>query len=253
MAEHFYSIYDWMTDDLELTGREMNIFALIYSFTEAGRDYDGGLAYLAKRTGTCRQHACVVLKQLQEKGLIAKKERFEGGLKCCAYRAAYRRAPQERPSAVQETGTEPFGKTDASVRKTGTEPFGKTDAPVRKTGTYYKEYHKEDHKEDHKEVMREDARARAAAGAGKPSPSPKNSFGEYGNVRLTEAELDKLKTEFPEDWRQRIERLSAYMASTGKAYKNHLATIRNWAMRDTQDKRAQEKPRPAPIPGGLHY
>ena len=44
--------------------------------------------------------------------------------------------------------------------------------------------------------------------------------------------MKKLKEEFPYDWEQRIERLSAYMASTGKTYKNHLATIRNWARRD---------------------
>ena len=44
-------------------------------------------------------------------------------------------------------------------------------------------------------------------------------------------DIEKLKKEFP-DWADRIERLSAYMASTGKTYKNHLATIRNWARRD---------------------
>lgn len=44
--------------------------------------------------------------------------------------------------------------------------------------------------------------------------------------------LEKLKAEFPSDWDQRIQRLSEYMASSGKSYKNHLATIRNWARRD---------------------
>ena len=38
---------------------------------------------------------------------------------------------------------------------------------------------------------------------------------------------------------KRIERLSEYMASTGRIYKNHLATIRSWAKRD------EEKARPA--------
>ena len=49
-----------------------------------------------------------------------------------------------------------------------------------------------------------------------------------------------------------MERLSAYMASTGKTYKNHLATIRSWALRDAQEnQKPPEKPAPAPIPGGL--
>lgn len=62
--------------------------------------------------------------------------------------------------------------------------------------------------------------------------SPRHKHGEYQNVLLTDDDLDKLKAEFPSDWDQRIQRLSEYMASSGKSYKNHLATIRNWARRD---------------------
>lgn len=60
----------------------------------------------------------------------------------------------------------------------------------------------------------------------------RHKYGEYSNVLLTDSDLAELKSEFPNDWEERIERLSAYMASTGKTYKNHLATIRNWARRD---------------------
>ena len=74
-----------------------------------------------------------------------------------------------------------------------------------------------------------------------PAPKKKkvvrHKYGEYNNVLLTDDELDKLKTEFS-DWSERIERLSSYMASTGKAYKNHLATIRNWARKDQPTKPA---------------
>lgn len=62
--------------------------------------------------------------------------------------------------------------------------------------------------------------------------SPRHKHGEYQNVLLSDDDLDKLKAEFPADWDQRIQRLSEYMASSGKSYKNHLATIRNWARRD---------------------
>lgn len=62
----------------------------------------------------------------------------------------------------------------------------------------------------------------------------RHKFGEYSNVLLSDTDLAKLKAEFPNDWEERIERLSAYMASTGKSYKNHLATIRNWARRDSE-------------------
>ena len=60
----------------------------------------------------------------------------------------------------------------------------------------------------------------------------KHKYGEYTNVLLTDEEMEKLKVEFPSDYQQRIERVSEYCASTGKSYKNYLATIRNWAKKD---------------------
>lgn len=62
----------------------------------------------------------------------------------------------------------------------------------------------------------------------------RHKYGEYGNVLLSDSDLEKLKEEFPFDWEDRIENLSAYIASTGKSYKNHLATIRNWARKDSK-------------------
>lgn len=57
-------------------------------------------------------------------------------------------------------------------------------------------------------------------------------LGEFQNVKFTADELEKLKSEFPRDYQDRIERVSSYCASTGKKYKNYLATIRNWARKD---------------------
>lgn len=70
----------------------------------------------------------------------------------------------------------------------------------------------------------------------------RHKYGEYQNVLLSDEDFEKLKKEFF-DWSDRIERLSAYMASTGKSYKNHLATIRNWARRDSKTPTADVKPK----------
>lgn len=64
----------------------------------------------------------------------------------------------------------------------------------------------------------------------------KHKHGQYQNVLLSDDELEKLKTEFPDDWQERIERVSEYCASKGATYKNYLATIRNWAKRDIKNK-----------------
>lgn len=70
-----------------------------------------------------------------------------------------------------------------------------------------------------------------------PTPSPKpvrHKYGMYENVLLTDEDFQKLQSEFPHDYSDRIERLSEYIASTGKKYKSHLATIRSWARKETQ-------------------
>lgn len=67
---------------------------------------------------------------------------------------------------------------------------------------------------------------------------PKHKYGEYNNVLLTDAELDKLKADYP-DWQTRIDRLSGYIAQSGKKYSSHYATIRNWAKKDAEQPRRQ--------------
>ncbi|MBS6831645.1 MAG: hypothetical protein KH216_02235 [Clostridiales bacterium] len=62
----------------------------------------------------------------------------------------------------------------------------------------------------------------------------RHKYGIYKNVFLTDEDMEKLKSEFPDDWQNRIERLSEYIASSGKTYKNHLATIRVWAKKDKE-------------------
>lgn len=77
----------------------------------------------------------------------------------------------------------------------------------------------------------------------KKSKPVKHKYGEYNNVLLTDDELSKLKTEYS-DYEARIENLSSYIASTGKAYKSHYATIRNWARKD-KEKQPQRPARPS--------
>lgn len=67
-----------------------------------------------------------------------------------------------------------------------------------------------------------------------PQKPTKHKYGFYKNVLLSNDDVAKLKNEFPDDYQDRIERLSDYIASKGKRYKNHLATIRSWARRETE-------------------
>lgn len=57
-------------------------------------------------------------------------------------------------------------------------------------------------------------------------------FGEFQNVFLSEGELASLQSDFPNRYVEYIDRLSVYMASNGRRYANHYATLRKWLNED---------------------
>lgn len=60
----------------------------------------------------------------------------------------------------------------------------------------------------------------------------KRSVGEFKNVHLGEEELSKLVDRYGRSaTKHLIDELSAYLKSSGKRYKDHYATILNWARR----------------------
>lgn len=67
----------------------------------------------------------------------------------------------------------------------------------------------------------------------------KHRYGEYNNILLTDEELVKLKEKIP-NWQDFIERLSGYIASTGKRYKSHYVTMLNWYRRDGQRQQSRQ-------------
>ena len=81
----------------------------------------------------------------------------------------------------------------------------------------------EKEREIKREIKREIEKGRSA-----------RAYGRYQNVFLTDEELADLQASFPTVWGQYIEKLSEYMASTGKRYQSHAATIRRWAGEDAK-------------------
>ena len=62
--------------------------------------------------------------------------------------------------------------------------------------------------------------------------SLKNTFTEFENVKLTEEELQKLETKLGKNETIALmEELGTYIASTGRRYSSHYATLLNWARR----------------------
>lgn len=71
----------------------------------------------------------------------------------------------------------------------------------------------------------------------------KKTYGECGNVFLTDEEYQKIKAAGYENL---IEELSLYIAGHGKKYKSHYAVLRQWANRRAKE----EKPKPTQFTQG---
>ena len=72
----------------------------------------------------------------------------------------------------------------------------------------------------------------------KSNTNNKREYGEFKNVLLTDDEYKKLEEK---NALSQIENLSSYMASIGKKYKDHYATILNWDRRDKQKENKEHK------------
>ena len=59
-------------------------------------------------------------------------------------------------------------------------------------------------------------------------------YGEYKNIFLTDEEYGKLKEQLKEYTDTMIDKLSRYIESSGKNYKNHYITILNWYEQDKE-------------------
>ena len=73
---------------------------------------------------------------------------------------------------------------------------------------------------------------------GTDSIGDKHTHGEFSNVLLTDDEYQKLTDKGLLPY---IERLSSYIASTGKRYKSHYATILNWSRKDEKAEKPKGK------------
>ena len=88
-AERYINVLGWMMDDLNLSGKELLIYALIYGFSqEAQGAYTGSQKELADWVHTQRPKAADILTKLTEKGLLVKEDYIDSNNnKRCLYRA----------------------------------------------------------------------------------------------------------------------------------------------------------------------
>lgn len=88
-SNNYVTIQGWMRTELELSGIELIIYAVIYGFSQDGESrFTGAASYLADWCGCSRQTVINNLKTLLNKGLIVKYESEKNGIKFCEYSVA---------------------------------------------------------------------------------------------------------------------------------------------------------------------
>lgn len=215
-ADNFFVTQGFMRSELNLKGNELMIYAIIYGFSQDGNQrFTGSSQYLADWTGATRRSVLNTLQSLVDKGLLQREEKFINNVKFVEYWCT----DTSHHMKKIHIGGEKFSQG-------GGEKFSHN----KIDNIYIQDNIDNNIYIPQTENMPIDIKR-----------SIKHKYGEYKNVLLTDTDLEKLKTEFPSDWQQRIERLSSYKASTGKSYKNDLATIRNWARRDKEEKQQPVK------------
>ena len=160
------------------------------------------------------------IKQLSEKGLveIIHRKRDDGSYTSNIYKLPINTPPTEREGVPHEEG---------GGRERDTVGVGNDVPPIEPVS---KNHSRTKKKDTNKLVSKE-----------KPlNDSDYGRYGEHLNVLLTEQEYDKLLN----GWKGSagymlqtlldagIEKLSRYMASNGKKYKSHYATMQGWVWKD---------------------
>lgn len=150
--QSYITILDWMVEKYHLKGNELIAYALIYGFSQDGEsEYKGSYAYLCKWLGVDRATAIRILKRLESKGLLTKRQTLADGKVVNKWVADLPEASPTEPEIEPEkqaaqhppdrwqnaTGgkTPPVAKCDSDPWQNATSPSGKTPPryPIGKT------------------------------------------------------------------------------------------------------------------------
>ena len=84
--ENYINIQGWMINELNLSGNNLLVYAIIYGFSQDdGSVFSGSLQYLADWCNATKQGIQKNLKELVDRGLIVKHEVYKNNQKFCEY------------------------------------------------------------------------------------------------------------------------------------------------------------------------
>ena len=240
---NFYVTHGWMITKLKLSGRALQVYAIIYGFTQDQEsEFNGSLNYIAAWLGTSNRSTVLrAINDLIEKGLIEKRQAIINGVTLNRYVAKVPYLGEcrngtgcaEMVQGVYRNGTGGSAEMvhniyiNKNIDKNMGKDIDKNSTPAREKAPA---------------AFNAPAVVEATTKEPQTPKTQKHAYGQYKNVMLSDHELETLKNEYPIDYQQRIEAVSEYCASHGKSYKNYLATIRAWARKDKEKQTNQQVP-----------
>ena len=103
--DNFFMVSGWMLNRLNLKGVPLQIFSIIYGFSQDGEgSFTGSLQYLMDFTNSSKNTVLKALKELTESKYILKTENTINGVRFCTYKTAPLVQKLNRGSAETEPG-----------------------------------------------------------------------------------------------------------------------------------------------------
>lgn len=196
---NYINIQGFMVKDLGLKGNELLAYALIYGFSQDGETwFTGSSKYIAEWLNIDRRNVLAVLQKLVDKGLLIKNEKIINGVKLCDYKAVIGGDETSQGMMNHHRG---YDKTSQGG---GDESSHHNNSIDNIEDSIY-------------------------------TRQTKKSYGEFGKVKLTDDEHNKLKQNYGKDLDVAIGILDDYLASKGKKYASHYAVMKKngWVWTET--------------------
>ena len=207
-----YTIHDFMTEQLKLTGTELLLYALVYNFSQDGNGcFYGSNDYAAKKIGCRRECVNRNATSLVERGLLSRSYGSHNGKPTIDYVAIVPDCAIQ--SQCAQNAQQVCENRTASCAQNA-------------------HNNKSDNLNDNQESIHTITRAE----------SKKLQIAEF--VSMTADEYQKLIDEFgKEDAGALVAILDNYKGSSGKRYKSDYRAIRSWCVERLEEQKRKSQPR----------
>ena len=98
-----FEIYKWMYKRLGLKGGELEIYAIIYSFSSSGKPFTKSANWIGDLIGLKRRQITDVLKNLTEKNYILKENSAKGYANSYSVNPEFVYSPEKTPTETIPT------------------------------------------------------------------------------------------------------------------------------------------------------